>query len=144
MDRQKEAFVPRDSVVGDLQEQVLLSTGCPGVVLYGRRRVGKSTVLRNLSGFLPPKVQTVNISMQNPEASTSLDLLAQHLVREVSTVLVDERLQPSTPKDLKDLFGFFSMCNKILEREDRRLLISVDEYENIDEKIGQGVFPKTF
>jgi hypothetical protein len=161
VDREKEAFVPRDSVVGHLLEQVLLSTGCPGVVLYGRRRVGKSTVLRNLSWFLPPRVQTVNISMQNPEASTSLDLLAQHLVREVSAVFGvgvwdanasywddpnttwDQATLPSrTPKDLKDLFGFLSKCNQTLERNDRRLLISVDEYENIDQKIGQRVFPE--
>jgi AAA domain len=141
VDREKEAFVPRDSVVGHLQEQVLLSTGCPGVVLYGRRRVGKSTVLRNLSWFLPPRAQTVNISMQNPEASTSLELLAQHLVREVSAVF-GERLPSRTPKDLRDLFGFLSDCNQILERDDRRLVISVDEYENIDQKIGQGVFPE--
>jgi hypothetical protein len=142
VDREKEAFVPRDSIVGNLERQVLLSTGCPGVVLYGRRRVGKSTVLRNLSGFLPSTVKTVNISMQNPEAFTSLNLLAHHLVREISTVFADERLPPQTPKDLKDLFGFLSACNQILEGERRGLVISVDEYENIDQKIGQKIFPE--
>ena len=142
VDRKNEAFVSRDSVVGDLQAQILLSTGCPGIVLYGRRRVGKSTVLRNLSGFLPSAVQTVNVSMQNPEASTSLNLLADHLVREVSRVFAGESLPSGTPKDLKDLFGFLSACNQILEKDDRRLLISVDEYENIDQKIGQGIFPE--
>jgi len=159
VDRAKEAFVLRYSVVGDLERQVLLGTGCPGVVLYGRRRVGKSTVLRNLSGFLPPTVQTVNVSMQNPEAFTSLNVLSNYLVREVSTVLGvgvwdanasywgdpnatwdQARLPSRTPEDLKDLFGFLSECNQILERNDRRLLISVDEYENIDQKIGQRVF----
>jgi hypothetical protein len=142
VDREKEAFVPRDSVVGNLERQVLLSTGCPGIVLYGRRRVGKSTVLRNLSGLLPSTVQTVNISMQNPEAFTSLDLLAHHLVREVSTVFAGEKLPFGAPKDLKDLFAFLSACNQTLERGDRRLLISVDEYENIDQKIGQKAFPE--
>src|SRR5208282_1211787 len=141
VDREKEAFVPRDSVVGNMERQVLLSTGCPGIVLYGRRRVGKSTVLRNLSGFLPSTVHIVNISMQNPEAFTSLNLLADHLVREVSKVF-GERLPVRTPKDLKDLFAFLSECNQILEKDDRRLVISVDEYENIDQKIGQGAFPE--
>jgi hypothetical protein len=142
VDREKEAFVPRDSIVGNLERQVLLSTGCPGVVLYGRRRVGKSTVLRNLSGFLPSTVKTVNVSMQNPEAFTSLNLLVDHLVREISAVFVDERLPSRTPKDLKDLFGFLSACNQILERDRRGLVISVDEYENIDQKIGQKIFPE--
>jgi hypothetical protein len=142
VDREKEAFVPRDSIVGNLERQVLLSTGCPGVVLYGRRRVGKSTVLRNLSGFLPSTVKTVNVSMQNPEAFTSLNLLAHHLVQEISTVFVDERPPVMTPKDLKDLFGFLSACNQILEKDRRGLVISVDEYENIDQKIGQKIFPE--
>lgn len=53
MDRQAEAFVRRDAVLDDLQQQFLLATGCPGILLYGRRRVGKSTVLTNLTGFLP-------------------------------------------------------------------------------------------
>ena len=142
VDREKEAFVPRYNVVGNLERQVLLSTGCPGIVLYGRRRVGKSTVLRNLSGFLPSTVHIVNVSMQHPEAFTSLNLLINHLVHEVSTVFAVEKPPAETPKDLRDLFGFLSACNQILERDDRRLLISVDEYENIDQKIGQGVFPE--
>jgi hypothetical protein len=141
VDNKKEAFVSRDSVIGDLQAQVLLSAGCPGIVLYGRRRVGKSTVLQNLSGFLPSTVRTVKVSMQNPEASTSLSLLAEHLFREVSRVFTGESLSSETPKDLKDLFCFLSKCNQLLT-DDQRLLISVDEYENIDEKIGQGIFPK--
>jgi hypothetical protein len=64
--------VPRDGAVGELEQQVMLSTGCPGLVLYGRRRMGKSTVLRNLPGLLPSSVEVVTVSMQHPEAFTSL------------------------------------------------------------------------
>ena len=71
IDRSKEAFVPRDAVVGALEQQIMLSTGCPGIILYGRRRVGKSTVLRNLDGFLPPSVIPIVVSMQHPEMLTS-------------------------------------------------------------------------
>ena len=77
VDRDREAFVPRDRVVGRLEQQVMLATGCPGVVLYGRRRMGKSTVLRNLEGFLPTVVRTAYVSMQDPEAFTSLGLLCE-------------------------------------------------------------------
>lgn len=57
-------------------------------------------------------------------------------------MFADERLQSRTPKDLKDLFGFLSACNQILERDCRAVVIAVDEYENIDQKIGQQVFPE--
>jgi hypothetical protein len=140
VDREREAFVPRDSVIAKLERQVLLSAGCPGVVLYGRRRVGKSTVLRNLYGFLPSTVQIVNVSMQNPEVFTSVNVLAEHLVHQVSTVLAHESPPSTASKSLRDLFGFLSACNQSLETRDRRLLISVDEYENIDQKIREEVF----
>jgi hypothetical protein len=71
VDRAQEAFVPRMSVVGQLERQVMLASGCPGVLIYGRRRTGKSTLLRNLDGFLPGSVRIIAISMQNPAAFTS-------------------------------------------------------------------------
>ena len=81
VDREREAFVSRDRVVGKLEQQVLLATGCPGIVLYGRRRMGKSTVLRNLEGFLPPSVRIATISMQQAEAFASLESLIARLGR---------------------------------------------------------------
>jgi len=47
VERSREAFVPRTRVVGQLDRQL---------ILYGRRRMGKSTMLRNLQGFLPDSV----------------------------------------------------------------------------------------
>ena len=48
VDRDSEAFVERKEVVDELASQILLSAGSPGLVLYGRRRMGKSTVLKLL------------------------------------------------------------------------------------------------
>ena len=80
--------------------------------------------------------------MQNPEAFTSLGLLVEHLAREVSKVLPNDWPKTQAPKDLTDLFDFLAKCNQVLEVDDKRLLISVDEYENIDQKIGQGTLPE--
>ncbi len=47
VDRNQEAFIPRESVLGDLDRQLTLSTGCPGLILYGRRpRVPQFEALR--------------------------------------------------------------------------------------------------
>jgi hypothetical protein len=62
VDRTEEAFVPRMSVLGQLERQVMLATGCPGLLIYGRRRMGKSTLLRNLDGFVPGSVRIVTIA----------------------------------------------------------------------------------
>src|SRR5262249_16717542 len=66
VNREQEAFVYRTDIVAELEQQVLLATGCPGLILYGRRRMGKSTVLRNLTGFLPSAVPVGYVSMQDP------------------------------------------------------------------------------
>ena len=42
-ERSREAFVPRFRVLGELENQLMLANGCPGLILYGRRRTGKST-----------------------------------------------------------------------------------------------------
>jgi AAA domain len=136
VDRAQEAFVPRLDVIGQLEGQLTLSTGCPGLVLYGRRRTGKSTALRNLDGFLPSKVRVAAISMQNPSAFTSLAYFAR-LVMGAITEASTEIPKPT----LVDLFEALDSANAELTDQNRRLLLAIDEYENIDEKIAAGVFP---
>ncbi len=139
VNREQEAFVPRYGVVGDLDKQIMLSTGCPGLVLYGRRRMGKSTVLHNLNGFLPDSVIPVVISMQDPQAFTSLaDLL--HLIA--------QKLAPSlggeTGNDinLNRFMQLLAQSNEKLKAAGKRVLLAIDEYENIDRKLGEKIFPE--
>ncbi len=137
---ESEAFAARYSVIGELEQQVMLSTGCPGLVLYARRRMGKSTILKNLTGFLPTDVVTAFFSMQNPQLFTSLESAVYALHDEI------RRCVPSlptgeAPTDLSSFFSFLTACNSELEAKGKRLLLAVDEYETIDAKIGEGVFP---
>jgi hypothetical protein len=143
--REQEAFVARLEVFGELERQVMLSTGCPGIVLYGRRRTGKSTVLLNLGGFLPATVLPVCLSMQDPKAFASLASLISLLITRIREAL--GTVAPPVPitaeaVGLAELFAFLGEANRSLEKDDRRLLIGLDEYEMIDDKIGQGVLPQ--
>ncbi|RDE52011.1 MAG: hypothetical protein DVS81_03610 [Candidatus Accumulibacter meliphilus] len=143
--REQEAFVARLGVFGELERQVMLSTGCPGIVLYGRRRTGKSTVLLNLGGFLPATVLPVCLSMQDPKAFASLASLISLLITRIREAL--GTVAPPVPISaeavgLAELFAFLGEANRSLEKDDRRLLIGLDEYEMIDDKIGQGVLPQ--
>jgi len=128
VDRESEAFLYRDSVVGALDQQVTLGAGCPGIVLYGRRRMGKSTLLTNLKGFLPSEVGVRYIDMLGPTASTSLhDFIG--------------RISEESASDLPGLARYLDNLNRGLGVEGRHLLLAFDEYEKIDNKIGEGVFP---
>jgi hypothetical protein len=138
VDRESEAFVLRDAVVGQLDRQVTLAGGCPGVVLYARRRMGKSTLLYNLAGLLPESIQAAVISLQDPTAFTSLEHLVARIAQAVQPVPTGSEI----PRDLPGLQRHLESCNARLKQENRRLLLALDEYEQIDVKIGESVFPR--
>jgi hypothetical protein len=140
VDRAQEAFVPRLGVTGEIERQLMLATGCPGIVLYGRRRTGKSTILRNLDQFLPPKAPISVVSMQDPEAFISLESFARRIATAVATAWPNDTASMSEPADLSGLFALLGRANERLLTEDRRLLLALDEYEMIDQKIGENVF----
>ncbi len=140
VDRAREAYVPRLAVTGDVERQLMLATGCPGMVLYGRRRTGKSTILRNLDQFLPREASVAVVSMQDPEAFTSPALFSRRIAAAVGTAWADEGL--AEPETLPELFAVLGRANDRLLRENRRLLLALDEYEVIDQKLGEGVFSK--
>jgi hypothetical protein len=140
VNRDLEAFAPRNSIVGELEQQVMLSAGCPGIVLYGRRRMGKSTILRNLTGFLPTNVITASVSMQDPNLFTSLESVARSLSAEIQKQISSTNHALDSVTDLRGFYGFLTRCNEQLEKDGKRLLLAMDEYETIDKKIGEKIF----
>lgn len=140
VDREQEAFAGRISVISELEQQIMLSTGCPGIVLFGHRRTGKSSVLRNIIGFLPTNVLLVSVSMQNPVMFISIESAIVALHDEIRLRLPSLPTNETNLLDLKDFFNFLTICNLELGVKGQRLLLAVDEYETIDAKIGEGVF----
>ena len=137
VDRDREAFLFRGSLVGELERQVMLATGCPGLVIYGRRRMGKSTLIRNLQGFLPPQVKVVDFSMQEARA---FDSEAAFVSRIEEKLLSEVEAEPQEAVNLMELEKLLARVNAFLGNKGQRLLLVVDEYENLDSKIGEGVF----
>lgn len=135
-----EAFVERCEVIGALEHEIMAGPGCPGVLLYGRRRMGKSTIIRNLDGFLPEMVKTVVISMQNPAAFASESSLAGHLHEEIGKVYTGGTRPSQPPEGLSGIYEFFSGLDGTLARNGHRLLLCLDEFEEIDRCIGNGAF----
>lgn len=120
----------------------MLATGCPGLVLYGRRRMGKSTILNNLNGFLPDTVVPVFVSMQDPQAFTSLADWMSHLAQKLAAVLPTSSASAIAAADLPSFIRVLSECNTYLQDAGKRVLLAIDEYENIDRKLGEKIFPE--
>ena len=142
VDRDNEAFIPRSAVIQELEQQIMLSTGCPGVVFYGRLRTGKTSLLKNLTGFLPPYVVTIYVSMQNPEVFSSLRHFVTAIPHAIQAQLPELAPPPADSDDLAGLHQYLTRCNTYLKTQQQRLLIAIDEYEVIDLKIGESVFPE--
>jgi hypothetical protein len=136
-----EAFVPRMPIIEELEAQIMLATGCPGLLIGGRRRMGKSTLIRNLIGFIPDTVKIVPISMQQARAFTSLAYLCNLIGDEVGNAAGLAKRSPSDDPPLVRLFDQLTDADRLLASGKQRLLLAIDEFEKIDAKIGEGVFP---
>ena len=137
----QEAFVPRWSVLEELDRQILLASGCPGLLLYGRRRTGKSSVLKNLPGLLTSNVLIVELSMLNPRVSASPEQFTARIIEGVGQALENSpQPTPANGLDLPALFEALNAANRDLETQGKRLLLTIDEFELIDKLIGEKRF----
>jgi hypothetical protein len=75
--------------------------------------------------------------MQQAHAFASLPDLLGLICQQMRTVVTD---LPSSPGNLKEFEAFLEAAHQRLDASDRRLLLAIDEYENLDQKIGEGVF----
>jgi hypothetical protein len=145
---ESEAFVPRFRVLEEMEGQVVLGTGCPGLLLRAPRRMGKSSLLKNLPNFLPCEVAVVFESMQSAQLFSStarfVGGLAESIERRLPALAefdsLKQSLRSNPPADLPGFLRALGDCNAALERAGWRLLLALDEYEMLDAKLREGVF----
>lgn len=141
--RDQEAFLYRDVLFHELERQMMLAAGCPGLLIYGRRRMGKTTLLNNLPGFMPSQLGIAYLSMDSAAAFSSLESFTQQVAHQSRAAFpsVLATLDVDTPQDLESLETFLARVDERLKRAERRLLLAIDEFENLNVKIGEGVIP---
>ena len=141
VDRTREAFVPRLNIIGELDSLIMLNTGCPGILLHGRRRIGKSTIVKNLTGdFVSPQLEVIHLSMQDARMFSSQKSWVETVCASIQKHFELAVSFHESTGTLSGLMTCLSHCNSHLQQENRRLLIGIDEYEKMDAKIGQGIF----
>lgn len=138
VDRSQEAFVPRLGPIGEVEAQLALATGCPGLLIYGRRRTGKTTLIKNLSGFVGSKVAVGYVSMLGARASGGIESLTEVIGDELRGAA--STLHQLPDPGLVELERLLGAADQRLSETDRRLVLAIDEFENLDRKIGEGVF----
>jgi len=118
----------------------------PTLFLYGRRRVGKSSVLLNLPRFLGKQYVSAYIDCQDASTTESSASFCYTLSKAISNSLKDRVYSTEHPpfeafqKNPFTILGnWFDEIEKTLETENKVILLTLDEYEKIEESILRGV-----
>ncbi len=143
-------FVGREDVLRRLEELWGSEGQCPSVVLYGHRRMGKSSVLQNLSGLhMPQRSIVVDFNLQRIGRVRStgelLHGLALKLFDEanIAGLTAGQLEEPGEAEFLGADRNPYMAFDRFLGRLGRaraghRFLVAVDEFELLEEQIQEG------
>ena len=148
-----EKFVGREEVMRELKELWMMGEQLQSVVVYGHRRMGKTSILRNASNSIGSGVKVTYVNMLN----------AGNISQGVGEVLmaicdaVSEAVNIPPPDDDKLLKlperTFERYLKQVVEKLHvetlhakslRGLIIAIDEFEVIEELIAAGKIPDNF
>ncbi|MBW4621316.1 MAG: AAA family ATPase [Cyanosarcina radialis HA8281-LM2] len=137
-------FVGREDIMRRLEELWLAADRCPSVILYGHRRMGKSSILRNLSLRLGANTLIVDFNLQRVGMVTSTGELIYNLALSLYDVLpAEQQMQLREPDAERFLqhnpYTAFDRFLKQIDRlrADQQFIITIDEFELIEQLIAE-------
>jgi len=144
LDDKQSIFVGRQEFSAKL-EQLLVSPRCPPLLLYGQRRMGKTSLLYNLSRLLPSTIIPLFVDLQGP-AGLAIDHVGflYNLSRAMSLsakLRCQLQLPPLTRQELQaDPFACFDEWLTEIEQtwSDSIILLILDEFINLEDAFDSG------
>lgn len=149
---EQEIFVGRHQISLDI-ERFLLTPNCPPLFLYGQRRMGKTSLLKNLERLLPSTILPLFVDLQGPAAWASdhtgfLYSLTQAMI---SSARVQRGLRlPYLSREAlsSDPFVYFDEWLNELElvlagHNLQTVLLALDEFEALDDALQKGRLEET-
>ena len=143
--QEQEIFSGRDDI-GSRIEQLILDRRRPPLLLYGQRRMGKTSLLYNLGKLLPSSIIPMFVDLQGaPSSANNYTGFLYNLARGMITSAKKEAvtLPPLTRETLKnDPFTCFDEWLDCVEEvlEQNTALLMLDEFEVLDSAITKGRF----
>jgi hypothetical protein len=137
-------FIGREDIMRRLEELWMVKGQCPSVVIYGHRRMGKSSILRNLGASLGSQTTVVDFNMQRVGLVDSTGELLYNFALSIYDALPvalqdqlgepdEERFTSHNPYTALD--RFLKQLDPI--RAEQRFIIAIDEFELIEQLIEQ-------
>jgi hypothetical protein len=146
---QQEIFVGRTDVSAYI-EQLLLDRRRPPLLLYGQRRMGKTSLLNNLGRLLPSTIVPLFVDLQGPASHASdhagfLYNLAREMIRSA-----DRQRGLTLPALARESLAddpftrFDEWLDEVeLALETNAALFMLDEFESLDSALAEGRFNET-
>ena len=139
-------FVGREDIIEQLHKLWQNKGQLPPIILYGHRRMGKTSTLRNLNAEKNPKILLVLIDMQDAGLVDNTGQLFYQFAYSIhqKALLAGLQVGPAPLLDQYNTTGLARLqLNALLEimdaqMQDRRLILAVDEFEIIQNKIIEG------
>ncbi len=147
---QGSLFIGREDVLRRIEELWGSGGQCPSVLLYGQRRMGKSSVLQNLSHLrLPQKSILIDFNLQRIGRVRSTGELLHGLSLKLYDAARKAGLSgPALSEPAEDDFlasgkNPYLALDRFLDRlaalrDGHRFLVTIDEFELLEEQIDQG------
>ncbi|MEH2126301.1 nSTAND1 domain-containing NTPase, partial [Nostoc sp.] len=143
--REQEIFTGRDDI-GLRIEQLLSDRRRPPLLLYGQRRMGKTSLLNNIGKLLPNTIIPIFVDLQGAPSSASDHAgFLYNLAREMEKSAKKQGLTlPSLAREVlqSDPFTYFyEWLDKVEQAlEQNTALLALDEFEVLDNAIAKGRF----
>lgn len=140
------SFVGRGDTLAKIETRWAAGDRLPPLILYGHRRMGKSSILRNLARSAPAGTLLVYLNMQDAGWVDHTGELLRDFADAIHRATGAARLDAG-PIPIAEDFGSLGAgrqgLNALLDRLDRqmagrRLILAVDEFEVIQEGIEKG------
>ena len=154
-------FVGRGDVSRFIEQQLARPDQRTALLLQGQRRMGKTSALKQLPNLLNSRYLPVYFDAQNPAMRGNINglmaaiadeiyaVMSRHVYRlpRLETAHWNENPRPSAsrsadPRGSGEVFAIFDRWLKkaeaVLEKEDRILLLTFDEYEVFDKSFTEG------
>lgn len=147
--QQQEIFTGRTSTASRI-EQLLLDRRRPPLLLYGQRRMGKTSLLNNLGRLLPNSIIPLFVDLQGPVSSASDH--AGFLYNIARSMLKSAQQQsgltlPNLTREAltSDPFTYFDEWLDAIEQtlEGSIFLLALDEFEALDKALNDKHFDET-
>ncbi len=137
-------FVGREDILRELEQLWVLSNQLQSVVLFGHRRMGKTSILRNTGSCLGSGVKVAYVNLLTVAN-------ASQGVAEVLMAICDaisSQVHRTPPDDTKWLHfpnrTFENYLKQVEANLEGGLIIALDEFEEIEELIEAGKIPSSF